>query len=176
MHRVGTGVRVGVRVFVGVSVGRGVGVSDADTEGEEVGEGVGDGTAADGTGVKLAVGVGLAAGGVAVSVAVGSTWAISCCSPIPRATATRRVRAIRVAAISPLKSGPNPPAVLPFPWSSSGIILPLQTYQFNQLGVCPHVHVCNPARQRKCPISRAAPTAPIRSRPRPAGRRALQRR
>ncbi len=108
--RVGRGVAVGVKVEVGVGV--------------KVGVGVGDGASGDGKGVKVAEGEGVATGAVAVSVAVGSTRAINDCSPEPMATATASVSAMRVAAISPLNSGPSPPAILLFSCPSSEIILP----------------------------------------------------
>ena len=129
----GKGVEVGLLVFVGTSVGFGVRVSVAEAAGGEVGEAVGDGTAVDdgvavddGAAVKVAEADAVATAGVTVSVTVGSTRAVISCSPMPRTTATRRVSAMRLAAMSPLKSGPSPLAVLPFPCLSSGIILPLR--------------------------------------------------
>jgi len=96
-----------VRVSVDVGVGSGVEGIVADGEGVEVGAEVGDGT-----GVKVADGDGTATVGTAVSVGEGSTWANISCSPMPRATATKSVSATRVAAMSPLKSGPSPRALL----------------------------------------------------------------
>lgn len=117
MHRVAVGytftgraVRVGRGVRLAVAVGVAVN-GPVGTGGKYMSVAEGDGVATGGMGVK-------------VSVAVGSTRAVICCSPMPRATATKRVRAMSVAATSPLKSGPNPLAGAPNSLSrpSSGII------------------------------------------------------
>ena len=108
----GGGVQDGVSVLVGTAV------SD--------GEGMDEGISVGGSGVDVAVAVGagvsevtgadsVAVGGGMVLVAVGSTAATSSCSCIPKATATRRVKAMSHAAINPLHSDPNPLPVPPGP-------------------------------------------------------------
>lgn len=91
---------MGKRVDTGVCVG-GTSVDVAAA----VGAGVSGVTGADG----------VAVGGGLVLVTVGSAAATSSCSCIPRATATKRVKAISAAAISPLHSGPNPLPTPPGP-------------------------------------------------------------
>jgi hypothetical protein len=100
---VGDGVGDGTAEAVNVGWGTGEAISVADTEA--------------GTVVEVEGATEAAVDSTATFVVEGSAAAISSCSSIPRATATIRVRAMSVAAISPLQSGPNPledPSPLPF--------------------------------------------------------------
>lgn len=108
----------------GVAVGVDDGATDHVGEGEGEGKGVDVGSSVGSTDVGVAEAVGARVSGVrgadrvAVGgglVAVGSTAATSSCSCIPRATATKRVKAMSHAAINPLHSEPNPLPAPPDP-------------------------------------------------------------
>lgn len=99
----------------------GDGVEDGTAEGVDVGWGAGEAISVAETEAGTAAKVGGATEATvdrtATLVVEGSAAAISSCSSIPRATATIRVKAMSVAAINPLQSGPNPledPSPLPF--------------------------------------------------------------
>jgi hypothetical protein len=71
-------------------------------------DGVGGNVGVSVGGSEVEDGEGVAGRAVALLVAVGVTSATSDCSCIPKTTATSNVSPTKTAAISPLRTGPNP--------------------------------------------------------------------